>query len=158
MGAKIQWLNLALDLQIVHKEVLNGPFLRRIREKVLEVVGSGDHRLRRYVDCILCVGWQVIDHKCEASPPLEQEQGPGCRSIADLTPEEAEQVRLHASFGTGLQVQPLLISLELVHLNHHGLNLLIEARRWLPQVNPLNLGQGICNGCVSGFDSRPASN
>ena len=37
-GAKFQWLNHALSLEIVHKQVLNGPLLRLIREEILHMV------------------------------------------------------------------------------------------------------------------------
>ena len=102
----------------MHEQVLYGPLLRRVVEEVRYVERGHHTRLS------LFVVFAVYD-EVQSGPPLEQEEGKCGWPFLDLAPENAQQIGLHA-LSPYFKVQTLLLLLKVVHLHHHGLDLLIE--------------------------------
>ena len=122
--AKIQWLNSSDLLEIVDKEVFNGPFLARIAKEITLIQIIPVWHLGK-----LLLFYQIgAESKLQPSPPLEEHQSPGGRSIGDLSPENTEQIRLHPCVRPRLDVQALLLLLEVVDLHHHAADLTLNVQ------------------------------
>ena len=89
----------------------------------------------------------LIEDEVKSGPPLEQHQRKSRLVILDLAPEETQYEGLHPGLIATLQVEALLLLLEVVHLQHYGLDYLVQ-----PSFGQVNLLHRKAGSLVAGSE------